>query len=392
MAKPIIKQLKTFDATVGSTAYFVWTGFMAYNNRMIIYDASTMNVVYDNTYDENHYTLDHAIPAKILTNGKKYAVSIAVLDINKTESTFSDKYYFTVSKTPTFYLKDLSTSTTLSVQNASYTAELVYSQADNVAIDTYSFSLYNSVKERIFTSDVYKGAKSSFKCTFNALANNSVYYISATGSTVQGVTMSTGLCPISVNYQEPSFYSVFYTTPNPIIGTVDYTSNMIDIESDLPSKDYRFEDGFVDLTKEPNSVRYSKNFTIPKNFTLSVRMKNVHKTCNVLKAQKSGEDLWLLRAIYDEDTKVFRFKLIVYGNTSDYIIYSDSLDFTNYDIVTLHIRRINGIYGLYPFITKSSVVVIDNQWFVDETRRISNNNYTFIGDKAHAETWFVEEN
>lgn len=392
MAKPIIKQIQTFDATVGSTVYFVWTGFMAYNNRMIIYDASTMNVVYDDTYAINHYTLDHAIPANKLTNGKKYAVSIAVIDVNDSESEFSDKYYFTVSKTPTFYLKNLSTSSTLSVQNASYTAELVYSQVDNVAIDTYSFSLYNSVKEKIYTSDIYKGAKSSFKCTFNALANNSVYYISAAGSTVQGVTMSTGLCAISVSYEEPSFYSIFYATPNPVIGTVDYYSNMIDIESDLPSKDYRILDGYVDLTSNPTSVRYSKNFKIPKDATISIRMRKVHRSCNVFRAQTNGENVFLLKALYDEDTKIFRFKLIVYGTTSNYILYSDPLVFTNYDLVTVHIRRINGIYGLYPFITKSSVVVVEDQWFVNNDVRIPSSNYSFIGtDTTRPDMWFVEQ-
>lgn len=438
MAKPIIKQITPFDATTTESVFvdFVWTGFMAYNNRMIIYDANTMNVVYDHTYETNYYVLSHKIPtgpSSPLTNGKKYAVAIAVIDQNGAESDISDKQYFWVSKKPTFYFKDLSPDDPLRVEDSTYTAQLVYSQANNVAIDTYRFYLYNSVKEEIDASDVFKGMNSAFKYTYRTLDSNYVYYLRATGVTVQGVVMDTGYLPISVQYEVPTFYSLFYATPNPVIGTVDYYSNIIDIESDLPSTDYRYDNGFIDLTVDPKSVRYSKNFKVPKDATISLRMKKAHKTCNILKGETDGKTAWMLRAIYDEDADIFRFRLTAYGNTSNYVLYSEPLDFNNYDIVTVHIRRVNGIYGLYTFITKSDVMVLKNQWFdfshtipfpIDSdyyfnngtTRmgsyfvsgssqidydfistktindRISNDEYSFVYSGGSKRTWFVTNN
>lgn len=406
MAKPIIKQIIPFDASEQAFVNFVWSGPMAYNNRLVVYNADTLRVVYDHTYDQSFYTLTHEIPAGTLANGIKYAVSVAVVDSEGVWSDFSDKYYFWCSATPIFYLKDLSpTADPFLVEGSTYLAELVYSQANNVAIDTYQFFLYNSVKELIDSSDLYRGENSPFRYMYRTLDSNTIYYLRATGSTVQGVPMDTGYCAISVKYEDPSMYAMFYADPNLVIGTVDYRTNIIDIESDLPADKYHFENGYIDLTGSPNSVRYSNNFSIPQDATISIRMKHAHKTCDILKAGAHGKDAWLLQGILDKDNDVMRYKLTAYGHPTNYVIYSDPLDFDAYDIVTLHIRRKNGIYGLYVFVDESGVEIIKQQWFVSpkesdyyvfndgSQKRLSyymsdseNVDYAFIDDNRKAES------
>lgn len=404
MAKPIIKQMTPFDATVGTFVSFIWTGALARNNRMIIYDADTMRVIYDHTYNDAFYSLTHEIPARLdgLKNGKKYAVTIQVMGQSESDShsfypisDVSDKYYFWCSATPTFKLKGMQYDDPVLVESSTLLVELEYSHPNGVAIDTYQFFLYNSVHELIDSSDVFKGSSSAFRYTYRTLDSNSIYYLRATGSTVQGVAMDTRVeldgqeykdYAISVKYEEPSLYAMFYAEPNPIIGTVDYYTNIINIESDRPSTDYIFDNGFIDLTNYPYSVRYSDNFTIPKNFTISLKMKHAHKTCDILKGETNGKTAWLLQAIYDEDQEMLRFKLTAYGPTTNYIIYSEPLDYTAYDIVTLHIRRVNGIYGLYPFIIPSDIEVIKKQWFYSPR---GSSYYTFSGDIPKTRSFFV---
>ena len=607
MAKPIIKQMTPFDASSSKLVQFVWTGAMAYNNRMIVYDASTMLSVYDHTYSSNHYRLDHEIPADTLENGKKYAVQIAVIDKDGNVSEFSDKYYFNVISTPAFYFDGLIASESVDynqnlIQSQTYKATLIYEQAEKEPIASYQFFLYSSVKELLDSSDVMKN-QLKMEYTYRSLESNFNYYLRATGFTQKGIPLDTGYVLITVSYANPSLYARMYATPNEQIGTVDYYSNIVDIESDRPSEEYEFDEGYVDLTQgdplktcvisesspllprmtvnyldlegtskrivtekdeseitvssyseinkitidgkyeqltEPiislndyvpgsyryidtfnitvdgtlienindslpmrslpidvhdelvitalgqryftrnvgetlitsqlvpvatgmtrnkygrdmftayydigatvkygsvnlvsnalpiatdtscmvlsqdgslaimwdptefnitdldsanawldthtvsvlyplvnpttfyldpvlmprlinvNSVRYSRNFVIPNNATISVKMKDAFKTCEVLRVQNGEQNTFVLTSmIYDDNT--LRYKLQILGPTSDYIIYSDALYFHSWDIVTIHIRRVDGVYGLYVFITEQEADPKRNMWFL----------------------------
>ena len=605
MAKPIIKTINPFDASQAYIVGFIWTGAMAYNNRMMIYDADTMLAVYDHTYGANYYRLSHDIPAGLLENGKKYAVAISVIDVNGDASEFSDKYYFWCMETPEFGFENLSTEVQNYVNSSTYTATLYYAQAESVPLSSFQFFLYNSTKELLDSSDVirYSGS-ASMRYTYRSLENNTVYYLRATGTNTRSVPVDTGYILIIATYANPSMYARFYATPNPTIGTVDYYSNIVDIESDRPSSEYTFEEGFIDLTgvdpnktiiitesnemypvmtvsysdlnnvvqsvhtensptlfitgfsevksisikgksqqiqypilslndyvkgsykyveacdltidgtllenvieanplrnlplndvadlftldnngkrviyrnvgetiisaesipiatgttrnkygrdmftayfdigasgqkgignlicdalpvdtdtscvrltndgslamawdvtefnitdwesaqawltrytvsvlyplketkrlfldpiimpsmKNVNSVRYSRNFTIPPNATISVRMKEAFKTCEVLRVQSEGVDTFVLSStVYDDG--MLRYKLEVFGPASDYIFYSDPLYFHRWDIVTIHIRRIDGVYGMYVFVTEQDPDPKRNMWFIE---------------------------
>ena len=611
MAKPIIKTINPFDATQAYMVSFIWTGAMAYNNRMIIYDSDTQLPIYDNTYNENYYRLEHIIPEGTLDNGKKYAVAISVIDLNGEASEFSDKYYFWCMELPEFYFEDLIPEGQNYVYNSSYTATLHYEQADNVQLDTLQYYLYNSTHELVFKSDVIKyNGPDSLQYTYRSLDNNNYYYLRATGTNTKNVSVDTGEVLLIVTYINPSMYARFYARANTTIGTVDYYSNVVDIESDRPSEEYEFEEGYINLTaadpnrvlnirndgryvspmltvqyydldnvvqsvtsngdisisrysyvsklvgqgnsfyvspriipqmgssnydlilgiiqntdlwdlyadgylienvsssislksienvrdtltlfpngkryliknvgtismsesmepvssrnfineyghpcrtdyydigatgvygtiavfcdsipvnkdnkngtnigimqdgllamtwdfvelmalgiieprnwfskystiiqfplKQPqrieldniampdmrniNSVRYSHNFIIPdENATISLRMKDAFKTIEVLRLQTGTEDKVLLSSmVYDDNT--LRYKLTIYGPSSDYVIYSNPFTFFRWDIVTVHIRRINGVYGLYVFVTEGEQDVSRNYWFLE---------------------------
>lgn len=363
MAKPIIKEIEAFDASQETYVEFLWSGNAAYNNRMVIFDADTMLPVYDHIYSTNYYKLNHKIPSGILTNGKKYAVHIAVIDKDKNVSDFSDKYYFWVLASPSFYFEGLSTTSLNTIDSSVYVATLHYSQTNNVALASYQFFLYNITKELLDSSDIYQDTTSALTYTYRSLANNETYYIRATGFNARNVPVDTGYVQLKATYVNPNLYTKFYTNVDKQIGIVNYYTNIISIESDRDTDEYTYEDGCVDLTEDINSVRYSHNFVIPGDaYTISVRMKNAYKDATILKVQTGTTDKLVLSSHID-DSGLLRYKLTVYG-TSDYVLYSGGYIFDQYDMVTVHIRRDHGLYGLYVFVTEMEGDPPRNMWFM----------------------------
>lgn len=254
MAKPIIKTMAPFDQDTSYTLGFVWKGAMAYNNRLYIYDAETMNLVYDHIYPENYYRLTHEIPAGTLRNGKKYAAQVQVIDINGTTSDLSDKYYFWVLANPVFYFNGLSDSVTNEIDNSSYIASLYYEQANGDTLLSCQFFLYNTVKEQLDASEIKYNGNTTY--TYRSFENDTNYYLRATGVTKKGIGLDTGFVPIYVRYTDPSFYARMYAKVNEVIGTVDYSTNIVNIETDLGSAAYDYDEGYVDLIEYDKNLRF----------------------------------------------------------------------------------------------------------------------------------------
>ena len=78
MSKPVINSIKPFDAEKESKVSMTYIGNLPYSNRIIIYNATTLSVVFDDT--QSGFTLEHIIPANVLQNGKKYAIQGQVFD------------------------------------------------------------------------------------------------------------------------------------------------------------------------------------------------------------------------------------------------------------------------------------------------------------------------
>ena len=81
MAKPQINKINPLDATKDNVVSMSYVGNLPYSNRIVIYDATTLAVLYDNTSTNINYSIEHTIPANTLTNGKKYVVSESSKDI-----------------------------------------------------------------------------------------------------------------------------------------------------------------------------------------------------------------------------------------------------------------------------------------------------------------------
>ena len=390
MAKPTIKPIDAFDASQEKYVEFAWAGKAAYNNRLTVYYADTMNVAYDHVYSENYYKLNHKIPSGTLLNGIKYTAQITVIDSTGTYSEPSDKFYFWVLESPAFFFEGLSSTSLNTIDTPSYVATLNYTQNNDVKLASYQFFLYNSTKELLDSSDVIQNTSGLLSYTYRTLENNTVYYIRATGFNARNVPVDTGYVQLMASYINPNLYTKFYTDVNRVIGTVDYYTNIISIESDLDTSEYSFDEGCVDLTGEPSSIRYSRNFVIPESCTISVRMKEAYKTAHILSIQTGLNERALLESIIDDDG-VLRYKLSVHG-TSEYIIYSGGYVFDNYDMVTVHIRRENCIYELYVFVTEIEPDPPHNMWFMLNEPPIKDSQYNDIWLNIDYPTQYIDQN
>ena len=364
MAKPSIVRLKPVDGSKGFTVSMTYSGTLPYSNRVIIYDATTLAVLYDNTTENLNYSIEQTVPAGKLVNGKKYAVQGQVFDINGNASALSDKVYFWCLATPSFYFKDINDGEIF--DTASIFANLVYEQSDWEDIGEYRFYLYDEVKQELLQSEAFFG-EDHLTYAYRGLEDDRFYYIRAIGTTVNGIDLDTGYVKIFINYENPEDYKLIYAECNEQNSMVTYQTNFVVINPSDTTTQYEYENGWINLLGK--TLTYDKDFEFSGDFTLSIRMKDVYKTTTVLKCSNGSASFTLLSYIYDDSS--MRYKLVVPNELCNYILYSEPIYPDYSDIVTVHIRRINNVYELYCYEEFGGTNDPQNMWFGEKQPSLS---------------------
>ena len=367
MAKPVINKIIPFDATFNYTLSMSYIGNIPYKNRIIIYDARTLQVIFDHT--ETGSGLEHVIPPNTLSNGNKYAVQGQVIDSYGTESALSDKTYFWTASTPLFYFQNVNDEDTITT--ASLYAELVYDQAEWEDIAEFRFQLFDEVKNLLTESEIFYNTD-NMNYAFRGFENENFYHIRAVGMTTNGIILDTGYIRIYIKYKNPSDFSNIYAKCNEKNSVVTYATNFTVInpsKSEIPgeSNEYEYDNGFINLIDK--TLVYDKDFIVNGDFTMSIRGINMYRSTTILKCSNSNYGFTLSSYIYDN--KQMRYKLTVPNGVCNYILYSDPIMPEANDIVTVHIRRINNIYLLVCFVD-TEYEAKHNMWWGD--KRPTNSN------------------
>lgn len=355
MSKPQINRITPFDGSYDFTVSMSYIGNLPYSNRIIIYNATTLSVVYDNTTANTNYAIEHTIPANTLVNGKKYAIQGQVFDSNKNASVLSDKVYFWCFSTPSFYFKDINNGDTFNT--ASIYATLVYNQTDWEDIAEYKFYLYDDVKNILIESESFY-TTDNMNYAYRGLDDDRFYYIRAQGVTVNGIQMDTGYIKIFVNYENPEDYKLIYAECNNQNSIVTYQTNFIVINPSDTTTGYEYENGWINLIDK--TLVYDKDFIVSGDFTMSIRGKDMYRNATILKCSNENRGFTLSSYIYDDGW--MRYKLLVPNVLCNYVLYSEPIMPSEIDIVVIHIRRINNIYQLYCFVEEGSEE-LHNMWF-----------------------------
>ena len=356
MSKPVVNVIRPFDSTQDTIVSMSYIGNIPYSNRIIVYDALTLEVLFDDT--SVGFTLNHTIPANTLINGKKYAIQGQVFDSNGNASALSDKSYFWCFATPSFYFSNVTNEEV--INTASFYATLVYEQPDWEDISEFRFYLYDEVKNLLIESEPYY-VTDNMNYPYRGLEDDKFYYIRALGATKNGIQMDTGYIRIFVNFENEEKYQLIYAECNEQNSVVTYQTNFVVINPSDTSTEYEYENGWINLLDK--TLVYDQDFIVSGDFTLSIRMKDVYRTTTVLKCSNESMGFALSSYVYDDLT--MRYKLTVPNGLCNYILYSQPIMPEVWDVVTIHIRRINNIYELYCFV-EEDVVPVSNMWFGED--------------------------
>lgn len=240
LVKPTINDIIAFDATSAYTVTFTANGGsrVVKNQIYIVTNNDNETVKYNNTVTS--FDLSHTIPANTLSNGVYYKVRIRTYDELNNASEWSDYYPFRCYTTPNLYFISLPSV----ISNSTYTFNLRYTQLESEKLDYAIIRLYNNNNIELQNSGNLYNANTppiNFNYTVNNLKNNTQYKVRATGMTVEGTIVDTGLITFRVDYE---------TIPNTdsISAIVDDCNGYVNVQSNVIVK--------VNVSHNPETLKY----------------------------------------------------------------------------------------------------------------------------------------
>lgn len=243
LVKPKINDITAFDATSAYTVKFTASGGdrVVKNQIYIVTNDDSETVKYNNTVTT--FDLSHVIPANTLTNGKYYKVRIRTYDELNNVSAWSDYCPFRCYTTPNLYFVEMPSV----VYTSTYTFNLKYTQLEGEKLDYAIIRLYSSNNVELSNSGNLYSTSSppiNFSYTVNNLNNNTQYKIKATGMTVNGTVINTGLITFKVNYN-------VVPTTDTLSATINDCNNYVNVQSNVIVK--------MHVESNPNPLTYIDN-------------------------------------------------------------------------------------------------------------------------------------
>ena len=333
--KPIVTSVKTFDPSFAYTFEFSYDGNQSHSNRLIITDNASNKIVYDNKIDTMAWS--QTLPAGKLTSNKQYTVQFQCFDVNGNASVISDKVYFFCLKTPTIVFSNLQNT----IESSSYLFTANYSQSEGEMLKEYTFNLWGSTGKLVQTSGlIYAPARASeISYKFTALEDNNIYYIQITGTTVNGMAVTSEKLQFSVDYLRPSQYATFYTENDSKNALIRYSTNIIVIQYNGSEK-FDYENGSILL--QDQKIYYDSGFNLSGDFDIKIKGFGFQTGTEIFMAKNTDNNLTI--QCVDTDDGNARFMLTVENTFSSYILFSSPIDLATMNMVTIVVRRINNLY------------------------------------------------
>lgn len=352
--KPLISTITPWDATVGVNIAFSYSGNLPVRAKGIIQNASTLETRWTGENpvvrgEDGKYLF--YIPANTLKadikdvngNGNKYCIQITVFDGNDIASTISDKAYFWCLSTPEFYYTKPNVDE--KITTASIELNIIYNQLEGEKLYSFRHYLYDNSKNLISISDYFYD-DSGLIYFFKGLENKTSYYVRSQGVTKNGIPVDTGYSHIFTDYGDIENYALLGLTSDDN-ATVYGDTNMICIDADEDPEYYIYINSYVQLIKK--KVTYQTNYTIPRDFTLQIKITKL-LYCGLLLKMYNKENpdcIITLDSYYFDDNKI-RYCLKVFNGIATYVLYTvDGFSVENDDVMVITIRRINNFFSLY---------------------------------------------
>lgn len=365
MAKPTIKPIGIFDATIGTTVYFYMSTsnvslteyeYFIYNGKddaeacHFIGNAESLN------YNINTgYSFSTSLTSGNLKNqATNYYIKLRVKtagDISFGDWSSAVSFYCKEKPTLGFVGMTANEATPITMYAAVFELQYTYNLEQAETLKNYKYYFYDSEKKLLESSVEYPGTITNTLSQYG-LKNDSTYYVRGTGTTKNGYELDSGYYEIHVKFSDISNSYALEAVNNAEKGCIEISSHFISIEG-IPSGDYTFETDesgmtSIDLSSGANVMYSLSNDKRPYDFVLKYVVKPVlHKTLSkiIFEDDAYGELTINVRDYGDGEKLHATFSLHI-GENFNYIIRSNYVDVGNFEYLYICLSRKDGYFNL----------------------------------------------
>jgi len=356
VVSPILLNSLPFDATEKYMLYFSYSGSQVFGHRIIVKTNDTLEQVYDSGIIES-MALTATIPANTLENGTTYRFQVSVICLNiedgsRVESSPSNTVILKCVATPEFGFVDIEEGVT--IRNSYFDAQLFFSCEDPIEIlNQYKVILYASDT----TTSLYDSgtiyANSGLTVRISGLTDLETYYLRATGETLSGMELDTGLIQIRCNYIKPDLFLAFYADNVPEDGLVQLSSNFVMVEGATDAESLIYVDDEKVNLSNGDKVYFKDGFTAT-NFTCKIIAESINDFSTVITFDMVNAQAYVMwcKGIFEgEETETYYAELVAYSYIGyerlNYIQLSNRIEPPNDDEqVYFWIRHVDGCFDI----------------------------------------------
>ena len=344
MSKPVLYNLNAWDSSEEKVLNFIYSGNQAFGNICIIKDNTTNKTIYEGT--DTTMQLKHKLQANTLKNGVLYNARVAVLDIDNNVSEYSDPMLFYCLTTPSFTFNNIKENQI--VKNASYQVNMSYSQLENEPLQSWEITLYDTSQSKIQTSGVCY--TDNIEYTLTNLEDNQNYYIKATCRTLNGMVTDTGYIAFSVNYKQPSVYSILTLENVKNNGYIKLQSNIRAVEAHSDKDVEYINNEYANLID--NTVYIDDDFSLDDDFVINLLGYNIEPNTLIMQLSdgQNVTNIYYRYGTYDINKNIEKafVELVTPIGFTYYVTFSNYIDIPkDTDMLDIWIKKKNGLYGVY---------------------------------------------
>lgn len=365
MAKPTIKPIGIFDATIGTTVYFYISTlnvslteyeYFIYNGKddteacHFIGNAESLN------YNINTgYSFSTSLASGNLKNqATNYYIKLRVKTSGESSfGNWSSAVSFYCKEKPTLGFVGMTANevTPITMYAAVFELQYRYNLEQAETLKNYKYYFYDSEKKLLESSAEYHGVIINTLSQYG-LKNDSTYYVRGTGTTKNGYKLDSGYYEIHVKFSDISNSYALEAVNNAEKGCIEISSHFISIEG-IPSGDYTFETDesgmtSIDLSSGANVMYSLSSDKRPYDFVLKYVVKPVcHKALSkiIFEGDVYGE-LTLNVRNYGGGEKLHATFSLHIGENFNYIIRSNCIDTVNCEYLYICLSRKDGCFNL----------------------------------------------
>lgn len=353
MASVSVNSIAAFDSANERKITFRYEGNQCIANTITVYNSSTNASVY--SHRVTSFALSHTIPAGTLTNGVSYYVKITAHYMdgsNESSVTSAASNIFMCLATPTWSFAGITNDSI--VNNATLSLTMTYVQAQNEEMNEFYIEVYTASHNLFHQSTAIYDVSSAY--TVTGLEDDSVYYLRAHGTTVNGLVVDTrDLNPndikITVSFTLADVYSLAYLENLPDRGVIRVSLNVASIEGKSGSgQDITFVDNeYVDLTDD--SLIFNENIRVSGDYAFLIEGKDFSINQEIFKLEsldKKDTVTVYIRSVTKRGATGY-FAELRRTNVNfpfDYVIYTSPLLISLSDDIKIFVRHKSGLFDL----------------------------------------------